>query len=122
MEKETTDSWVHVEALVSHLHVALLRQGPLDVVVAFGSQLNLILAARLQGETLPSRCGCSEVFILFFYRFFLDSGTLTSRPLSLKRPSSSVTVSSLYRLQSPWPTASTATSLSASPLRDCTAP
>lgn len=47
---------------------------------------------------------------------------LTSRPLSLKRPSSSVTVSSLYRLQSPCPTASTATSLSASPLRDCTAP
>lgn len=35
---------------VSHLHPALLRQGPLDVVVAFGSQLDLILAARLQGE------------------------------------------------------------------------
>ncbi|TNN63974.1 hypothetical protein EYF80_025816 [Liparis tanakae] len=47
--------------------------------------------------------------------------TITS-PRSLKRPSSSVTVSSLYRLHSAWPNASTATSRSGSPLRDCTAP
>lgn len=51
---------------MSHLHPALLRQGPLDMVVAFGSQLNLVLAARLQGGDMwQSRRGCSEEFGLF---------------------------------------------------------
>lgn len=59
-----------MEALVSHLHVALLRQGPLDVVVAFGSQLNLILAAGLQGGTLHrADVNAAKVLVGFYYIF-----------------------------------------------------